>query len=196
VLNREEVCGVYDVPPPVIHILDHATFSNITEQMRSMYRDTMAPRLEDVESAIDHHLREPDFGGSVEGRFALDEVLRGDFETRATAVGNLIQTGVMKPSEARPLFDLDDAGPVADKLYANSALQELGTPATRITVTDRTAAATPAEAAVAAGANAAVASEIDKEQPRPAPAAVPAAKTRAARRRERRRGQWRQDTEE
>jgi phage portal protein BeeE len=41
-LNREEVCAAYDMPPPVVHILDRATFSNITEQMRSMYRDTMA----------------------------------------------------------------------------------------------------------------------------------------------------------
>ena len=43
-LNREEVCAAYDVPPPVVHILDRATFSNITEQMRSMYRDTMGGR--------------------------------------------------------------------------------------------------------------------------------------------------------
>ncbi len=135
-LNREEVCAVYDMPPPAVHILDHATFSNITEQMRSVYRDTMAPELTDLESTIEFHLQ-PDFEDAAEtsGKFALDEVLRGDFETRATAVGNLIEKGVMKPSEARPLFDLDDAGPVADKLYANSQLQELGRPAERVTIT-------------------------------------------------------------
>lgn len=146
-LNREEVCGRYDIPPPVVHILDKATFSNITEQMRSMYRDTMTPRLEDYESTVDFHLR-PDFdpAGDRCGTFALDEVLRGDFETRATAVSNLIEKGVMKPSEARPLFDLPDAGPVADKLYANAALQELGRPAERVTITE-TAGASPAEAA-------------------------------------------------
>jgi phage portal protein BeeE len=55
-LNREEVCAAYDVPPPVVHILDRATFSNITEQMRSMYRDTMAPRLNGFE-AIELDLR-------------------------------------------------------------------------------------------------------------------------------------------
>jgi HK97 family phage portal protein len=136
-LNREEVCAVYDVPPPVVHILDHATFSNITEQMRSMYRDTMAPRLEDVESVIRHHLLpEFDLSGKTDATFSLDEVLRGDFETRATAVGNLIEKGVMKPSEGRPLFDLPDAGPVADKLYANAALQELGKPAERVSLTE------------------------------------------------------------
>ncbi len=127
-LNMQEACMVYDVPPPVIHILDHATFSNITEQMRSMYRDTMAPRLEDIESVIDFYLR-PEFyaDGSRRAKFALDEVLRGDFETRATAVGALIEKGVFKPSEARPLFDLPAAGPEADLLYGNAALVPLGT---------------------------------------------------------------------
>ena len=57
-LNREEVCAAYDIPPPVVHILDHATFSNITEQMRSMYRDTMAPRLKGIEATIELYLRQ------------------------------------------------------------------------------------------------------------------------------------------
>jgi hypothetical protein len=126
-MNLQEVCMVFDVPPPVVHILDHATFSNITEQMRSMYRDTMAPRLEDFESVIDFHLRSEFAGeGELKVSFSLDEVLRGDFETRAASVQTLINTGVMKPSEARPLFDLPDAGEAADRLYANGALIELG----------------------------------------------------------------------
>ncbi|MCW2494654.1 phage portal protein [Jatrophihabitans sp.] len=126
-MNLQECCMVFDVPPPVVHILDHATFSNITEQMRSMYRDTMAPRLEDFESVIDFHLRAEFFATSDHpARFALDEVLRGDFETRATATQQLVNTGVMMPSEARPLFDLPDAGGIANHLYANAALVPLG----------------------------------------------------------------------
>jgi HK97 family phage portal protein len=92
-LNREEACAAYDVPPPVVHILDRATFSNITEQMRSMYRDTMAPKLKLLESTIETELRdgrfgaqgEPDFGSNVYAEFLMDEVLRGDFEARAAA---------------------------------------------------------------------------------------------------------------
>jgi len=148
-LNMQETCMVYDIPPPVVHILDHATFSNITEQMRSMYRDSMAPRLEDLESVVDTFLR-PDFDaeGVKRAKFALDEVLRGDFETRATAIQQLVQSGVMKPSEARPLFDLDDAGPRADKLYANAALQPLGDPNRRVSITE-TAAGDAADNATA-----------------------------------------------
>lgn len=126
-LDREEVCMAADIPPPVIHILDKATFSNITEQMRSMYRDTMAPRLGEFESDLDLQLA-PDFDSTLRARFDLDGVLRGDFETRAKAVTELVVNGVMKPSEGRPLFNLGPAGPEADRLYANQAMQPLGTP--------------------------------------------------------------------
>lgn len=126
-LNREEVCGAYDVPPPVVHILDRATFSNITEQMRSMYRDTMMPRLLEIESILDYHLRpEFDTKGVLKATYMLDDVLRGDFEQRADAAVKLVQSAIMKPSEGRQLFDLPDAGEIAHKLYGNAALVELG----------------------------------------------------------------------
>lgn len=88
-LNREEVCAAYDVPPPVVHILDRATFSNITEQMRSMYRDTMAPRLKGFEAAIELDLRAVEWpNDDVYAEFLMDEVLRGDFESRTAALKN------------------------------------------------------------------------------------------------------------
>ncbi|MDF3280915.1 phage portal protein [Gordonia sp. N1V] len=126
-INREEVCGVYDVAPPIVQILDRATFSNITAQMRAFYRDTMAPRLELIESVLDHHLGD-EFNLNKRATFAVSDVLRGDYETRANAVAQLVQVGVMSPAEGRELMELGDAGPVADKLYANSAIQPLGAP--------------------------------------------------------------------
>jgi HK97 family phage portal protein len=124
ILNREEVCGVYDVPPPVIHILDKATFSNITEQMRSMYRDTMAPRLAEYESTIDHHLG-VDFGGAGT-LFSLDDVLRGSPEQRAAANQAAIFSGQKTPNEARAEGGLGPL-PGGDKLYINSAAIPLET---------------------------------------------------------------------
>jgi HK97 family phage portal protein len=133
-LNREEVCAVYDIPPAAVHVHDHSTYSNVTEMMRSVYRDSMAPRIAFIESVLDWYVG-GDFAGENVARFAVAEVLRGDFEARAEAMSSLVQSGIAKPSEARPFFDLDDAGPVADKLYANSAIQPLGTekPATPAT---------------------------------------------------------------
>lgn len=55
----------------------------------------------------------------------MSDVLRGDFEKQAAAWTQLVNAGIAKPSEARPTFDLGDAGPMADKLYAHSAIQPL-----------------------------------------------------------------------
>lgn len=137
-LNREEACMVYDVPPPVIHILDHATFSNITEQMRSMYRDTMTPRLEDVESVLDHHLR-PEFfsDGEREAKFDMSEVLRGDFETRADKAVTLRQSGIITGNESRDMIgEARSDDPEMDKIYANAAVVPLGVPAQRVSITE------------------------------------------------------------
>lgn len=124
-LNREEVCARFDMPPNAVHILDNATYSNISEQLRSVYRDTMAPRIEFLESVLNWHVGS-EFNDNRKAKFSVDEVLRGDFETRATAVTQLVNAGVMKPAEARQAFDLNEAGPEADKLYAHSAIQPLG----------------------------------------------------------------------
>ncbi len=102
-LNREEVLAVFDMPPPAVHVLDHATFSNITEQFRSVYRDTLGPVLRHFESVIETDLREPDFGDEVYAEFLMDEVLRGDFEARQTAYR---MADYMTPAEKRELENL------------------------------------------------------------------------------------------
>lgn len=119
-MNREEACGVYDVPPPVVHILDQATFSNITEQMRSMYRDTMAPRLGLYESELELQLR-PDFDprGSVYAEFLMDGVMRGAFEQRAAANQSAIFSGQRTPNEVREDDNLPPL-PGGEKLYINA----------------------------------------------------------------------------
>lgn len=124
-LNREEVCAAYDVPPPVVHILDRATFSNITAQMRSMYRDTMAPKLGLIESTLDFEVRdgrlgedvEPDFGDEFKGKFLMDEVLRGDFEQRMTAYQ---QADFMTLAEKREKENLPFIEGT-DRIFLNSA---------------------------------------------------------------------------
>jgi HK97 family phage portal protein len=122
-LNREEVCAAYDTPPPVVHILDHATYSNITEQMRSMYRDTMAPVCLGLEATVQTQLV-PDFtavDGDIYGRFDMSEVLRGNYEARIAANAQAIGTGQMTPQEARRHENLPDIEG-ADQLLVNAAL--------------------------------------------------------------------------
>jgi len=149
-LNREEVCGVFDVAPPMVHILDRATFSNISAQMRAFYRDTMEPVIQLLQSVMDKYVgaywSRPNMM-----RFATDDVIRGDFEVRMEAAHKALSTGVMTPNEARTLVGLnrfDD--PKADELYANSAIQQLGSPMEQIRMTGDITGVTPDGVAVQA----------------------------------------------
>jgi HK97 family phage portal protein len=119
-LNREEACAIYDVPPPAVHILDRATFSNITEQMRSMYRDTMAPRLGLYEAVLKSQLVD-DFGDpDLYAEFLMDEVLRGSFEQRAQAYEVMTRIAGMTPAEVRESENRPFI-PGTDRLFVNAA---------------------------------------------------------------------------
>jgi HK97 family phage portal protein len=128
-LNREEVVAGYDMPPPAVHILDHATYSNITAQLRSVYRDTMAPITVFLEAELETQLRgsvrpgatEPDFGDNVYAEFLMDGVLRGDFEDRIDSYQKAINSAWMTPAEVRELENL----PLiegSDRLFINSTM--------------------------------------------------------------------------
>jgi hypothetical protein len=129
-LNREEVCAGYDLAPTVLHILDHATYSNITEQNRALYRDTMAPKLKHLEEVLDMELRDgsmgtnnpPDFDDTLYAEFLMDEVLRGDFEARAMAYQ---QADYMTIQEKRQKENLPFI-PGTDRIFLNSASLPLG----------------------------------------------------------------------
>lgn len=139
-LNREEVCAGYDIPPPVVHILDRATFSNITEQMRSMYRDTMAPRLRGFEAAIEVDLRLAEWPrDDVYAEFLMDEVLRGDFEARQDALN---KASHMTIAEKRKIENLPFiAG--TDRIFLNTATLPLDAIDANAAAAARAAAAPP-----------------------------------------------------
>lgn len=125
-LNREEACAVYDIPPPMVQILDKATFSNIDEQHVMLYADTYGPWYVGFEDTIDAWLvsGEPDFEiarlpdeneiREVEIRFRLDEVLRAQIDKRAVAYSQMRNSGAytindLRRAEGLPPIDHDAA---------------------------------------------------------------------------------------
>lgn len=142
-LNREEIAAVYDIAPTLIGVLEHATFSNITEQMRGFYRDTMAPVIELLQSVMDTYVGSF-WSRKNQMRFATDEVMRGDYEMRMEAAHKGISVAAITPNEARELLGYnryDD--PKADKLWCNSAIQELGEPGEIIRMQTAASGVTP-----------------------------------------------------
>lgn len=142
-MNRQEICGVYDVAETMVHIEDHSTFSNISSQMRAFYRDTMAPVIEFIQSVMDKYVGSFWVRQNVM-RFATDEVIRGDYEVRAETVFKMRQAGICTANEGREIMGFDRSDqPHADDLMANSALQVLGMPAEQIRLQGQVEGSTP-----------------------------------------------------
>lgn len=104
-LTREEVASAYHVPPPMVGLLENATFSNITEQHKMLYQDTLGPWLTMIQEEIELQLM-GDFEPAPERfyvEFNLREKLTGSFEERADAIQKAVGGPTMTVNEARAL---------------------------------------------------------------------------------------------
>jgi HK97 family phage portal protein len=107
-LTREEVAAAYFIPPPMVGLLDNATFSNITEQHKMLYQDTLGPRLEEIQADLEIQLV-PEFDdqpGRTYVEFNLSEKLRGSFEEQASALQTATGAPYLLRSEARARLNL------------------------------------------------------------------------------------------
>lgn len=106
-LTRDEVAAAYFVPPPMVGILEHATFSNITEQHKNLYQDTLGPMLQLVEQRLELDLL-PEFA-NVDGLYLehnLAEKLKGSFEEQASSMSTMVGAPVMTRNEGRARLNL------------------------------------------------------------------------------------------
>lgn len=117
-LSREEVCAAYDLPPPMVGILDHATYSNIEQQHWMLYMDSLAPILTMIEQTLMAQLVDPEpaWDGYLTA-FDMDGVTRGNIEQRSQAYQRFLYSGVYTPNELRKLeglkpIDIEEADAV------------------------------------------------------------------------------------
>ena len=104
-LTREEVAAAYHVPPPMVGLLQNATFSNITEQHKMLYADTLGPWLTMISEEIELQLI-GDFEAQPDRfycEFNIREKLSGSFEERADAIQKAVGGPIMTVNEARAL---------------------------------------------------------------------------------------------
>ncbi|QCX81057.1 Phage portal protein [Streptomyces sp. YIM 121038] len=110
-LTREEVSAAYFIPPPLIGILDHATYSNIKEQHSHLYQDTLGPWTVMIQQEFAAQIL-PDLEGTpgeygdVYCEFNIAEKMRGDFESQAAAASTATGGPWMTRNEQRARFNL------------------------------------------------------------------------------------------
>jgi HK97 family phage portal protein len=106
-LTREEVAAVYLIPPPLMGILDRATYANIGVQREMTYTDCLGPPLILLEQSINAQiirdlLQEDD----VFVEFDFGGVLRGDRLAEIDALRDAIATALLSPNEGRAVLNL------------------------------------------------------------------------------------------
>lgn len=107
-LTREEVAAAYHVHPAFVGILEHANFSNMKEQHRSLYMDTLGPWLSMLDLDLTYQLLphyEPDLDRLENLYVELNfrEKLRGSFEEEADAITKLTGAPTLTRNEGRAL---------------------------------------------------------------------------------------------
>lgn len=105
-LTREEVASAYFIPPPMIGLLDNATFSNIKEQHKHLYQDTLGPWLQRIQQELMLQLF-PDFSGTEKLylEFNLEEKMRGSFEDQAAQLQTAVGGPYLSRNEARAILN-------------------------------------------------------------------------------------------
>ncbi|AXH44455.1 portal protein [Arthrobacter phage MargaretKali] len=106
-LTREEVASAYFIPPPMVGILDHATFSNVKEQHKHLYQDTLGPWLQRIQQELMLQLF-ADFPDTDDLylEFNLAEKMRGSFEEQAAQLQAAVGGPYMTRNEGRAMNNL------------------------------------------------------------------------------------------
>ncbi|MFF1555615.1 phage portal protein [Rhodococcus erythropolis] len=100
-LTREEVAAAYFIPPSMLGIMGSATFSNIQEQHKMLYQDTLGPLLQQIKEEIELQLV-PDLADEeLYVEFNIDGKLAGSFEERASAIQTSVGGPYISRNEAR-----------------------------------------------------------------------------------------------
>ncbi|UXE05152.1 portal protein [Arthrobacter phage Jamun] len=106
-LAREEVAAAYFIPPTMVGVMDSATFSNIKEQHKHLYQDTLGPWLSMIAQELMLQLL-PEFGDTsgLYLEFNLEEKMRGSFEEQAAQLQAATGGPWMTRNEARAMRNL------------------------------------------------------------------------------------------
>jgi HK97 family phage portal protein len=102
--QRNDICGIFRVPPHMVGDLERATFSNIEHQGLDFVRSSLMPYLTRIESRINKTLVA---NSNHFAKFNANALLRGDMAARAAFYTQMVQNGALSPNEIRDLEDMN-----------------------------------------------------------------------------------------
>ena len=109
--TREEIAGIFRVPPHKIGELERATFSNIEEQSISYVSETLQSWLVRWEQQVNKDLFTPAEQRVYFVEHLMDAKLRGKTLERFQGYATLLNWGVLSPNDVR---EKENMNPIAD----------------------------------------------------------------------------------
>jgi len=119
--QRQEIAGIFRVPPHKIGDLERATFTNIEHQSMEYVQDCLMSYLVRWEQAMNYSLLTEREQGKYYFEFLVDGLLRGDIASRYTAYQTAINDGIMSPNEVRAKENMNPRGDGLGDRYMRSA---------------------------------------------------------------------------
>lgn len=88
--TREEITALYEIPPPVVGIMDRATYNNIKTAWEIFWRNPVSRHIHLICRVLTHQLARPDYGDDIRvwpDTSAIPEISQLDEKTIKVAKG-------------------------------------------------------------------------------------------------------------
>lgn len=126
-ISIDEVARIFRVPPPAIGILSDATYSNITEQARSLVMYTLRPWMVRIEQAMNASLLTDVTRRTHTIEHNAEGLLRGNQQERFESYRIASEWGWMNVNEIRQKENMSTIGDAGDIYRQPLNSKELGT---------------------------------------------------------------------
>lgn len=104
----EEICRLFQVPPPLVQDLSHGTFTNSREAARWFSQFTLTPWVRKIEATLSRALFAPESGLEIE--FDMSGLLRADPESRWASHKIAVDAKILDPDEVREIEGFNPRG--------------------------------------------------------------------------------------
>jgi HK97 family phage portal protein len=116
-LQIAQIARMFDMPLHKLGEMDGAKYNNVEQGNIAYVIDCIEPHLEQTIQELNVKVIAPADRGRHTVRFPTDELLRGDMQSRLTALGTARQWGLMTINEARAQLGLPGIGSEGDRLF-------------------------------------------------------------------------------
>lgn len=109
--TRDEICVIFNVPPPKLGIMDNANYK-MEEADRTFWSECMSPHLKRLELKLDQIVK----AYNPKWRFEFEEVVKEDEAKQSEVMERYLRNFVLTPNEVRDVLGYPKA-PWGDSVY-------------------------------------------------------------------------------